>query len=89
MGVLSKLELYVGAYELKEKTLKATHESAGIYIISSRDKKLIKSLLPANAPIMGKIKTCAKYINEAERKAIVAYIEAYIADMERILYGTT
>lgn len=86
MGVLSKLETYVGAYELIDKTLHATHEGAGVYIITSKDKQLIKAILPASAPILSKIKTCAKYINEAERKAVLGYVEAYINDMERLLY---
>ena len=89
MGVLSKLETYIGAYELKEKTLHATRDEAGVYIITSKDKEVIKAILPATAPIMAKIKTCAKYLDEAEREAILGYINAYINDMERVLYGTT
>ena len=89
MEELNKLEIYVGAYELKEKTLSATCEGENVYIITSRDKEIMKAILPASAPILAKIKTCAKYIGEAERNALIGYINAYINDMERALYENT
>lgn len=89
MEELNKLEIYVGAYELKEKTLNATREGENVYIITSRDKEIMKAILPASAPILAKVKTCAKYIDEAERNALIGYINAYINDMERALYENT